>query len=54
MPDKVTVTPASGTEHMSLWWQNTRTKESGGLRLTNAGMDFIREELYISHYLVST
>lgn len=46
----IAVTPASVTEHMSLWWQNTRTKESGGLRLTNAGMDFIREKLDISTY----
>ena len=28
-------------EHMPLWWHNTRNKEEGGLRLTEAGMDLL-------------
>jgi len=30
-------------QHMSLWWQNTRVKEIGGLRLTEQGMDVLTE-----------
>ena len=30
-------------EYMPLWWKNTRTKDSGGLRLTDAGFQFIKE-----------
>lgn len=37
------------TEYMPLWWQNTRSKEEGGLRLTEAGFDVINQ-LEISTY----
>ena len=30
-------------EHMPLWWQNTRNKEQGGLRLTNEGYDVLTQ-----------
>jgi len=30
-------------EHISVWWQNTRNKETGGLRLTEQGMDVLSE-----------
>ena len=30
-------------EYMPLWWQNTRQKEKGGLRLTEAGIDALTE-----------
>jgi len=30
-------------EVMPLWWQNTRDKKVGGLRLTETGMDTVRE-----------
>ena len=36
---------ASLTEYMSSWWQNTRSKDTGGLRLTDAGYAFVTEEL---------
>ena len=26
-------------EHMPLWWHNTRSKDAGGLRLTDAGLE---------------
>ena len=35
---------------MPLWWKNTRTKDSGGLRLTDAGFQFITEELDLTTY----
>tara|TARA_B100001059_G_C17710055_1_gene514952 strand:- start:572 stop:967 length:396 start_codon:yes stop_codon:yes gene_type:complete len=30
-------------EYLPLWWQNTRSKDSGGLRLTDAGLDIIQQ-----------
>src|SRR6056300_793868 len=30
-------------EYLPLWWQNTRTKDAGGLRLTEAGFDVLTE-----------
>lgn len=30
-------------EYMPLWWYNTREKEEGGLRLTEAGFDVVNE-----------
>ena len=28
--------------HRRLWWQNTRQKSAGGLRLTDEGFDFLK------------
>lgn len=30
-------------QYMPLWWQNTRNKGSGGLRLTDEGMKIVKE-----------
>lgn len=30
-------------EHLPIWWQNTRNKEQGGLRLTENGAEVLRE-----------
>lgn len=30
-------------EHMHIWWQNTRKKEKGGLRLTEEGYNMLKE-----------
>lgn len=30
-------------EYMPTWWQNTREKDQGGLRLTEAGFDMLTE-----------
>ena len=37
-------------QYMSEWWQNTRAKEQGGLRLTNAGFNFVKDELDLATY----
>ena len=37
-------------EFMPLWWQNTRSKDEGGLRLTDEGLRFITEELDLQTY----
>ena len=34
---------ATVKQYMPLWWQNTRSKDSGGLRLTDAGIDILQE-----------
>jgi hypothetical protein len=34
---------ASIKEYLPLWWQNTRSKTHGGLRLTEAGFDVLSE-----------
>jgi len=39
-------------EYMPIWWQNTRTKDEGGLRLTDEGFRFITEELDLQTYAV--
>tara|TARA_B100000282_G_scaffold162882_1_gene117693 strand:- start:694 stop:1077 length:384 start_codon:yes stop_codon:yes gene_type:complete len=37
-------------QYMGDWWQNTRAKEIGGLRLTDTGYDFVRNELDLATY----
>lgn len=35
------ITESSMKEYMPLWWQNTRNKGTGGLRLTDEGLDVL-------------
>jgi len=44
------VTDASLKEYMPVWWQNTRKKDSGGLRLTEEGYRFITEDIDLTVY----
>ena len=37
-------------EYMPKWWQNTRNKEEGGLRLTDDGIEFIKGKLDLTTY----
>ena len=37
-------------EYMPVWWQNTRNKDAGGLRLTDEGIEFVTEEVKLSTY----
>ena len=37
-------------EFMPVWWQNTRGKSTGGLRLTDDGFDFLLEKLDLQMY----
>lgn len=34
------------------WWKNTRTKTEGGLRLTDEGLNFLKETLSLQVYEV--
>ena len=38
--------------YMPKWWKNSRTKDTGGLRLTDEGYDFLKDELDIRMYEV--
>ena len=41
-----TVNDATVAQYMPVWWQNTRQKDTGGLRLTEDGLDaFIQAEI---------
>lgn len=46
------ITDATLKEYMPLWWQNTRSKDTGGLRLTSDGFDFLVEKLDLRFYEV--
>lgn len=34
---------ANVKQYMSIWWQNTRNKDTGGLRLTEEGFDTLKQ-----------
>lgn len=38
--------------HLRKWWKNTRTKKEGGLRLTDEGLEFVRDHLELRLYEV--
>ena len=46
------ITEATLKEYMPLWWQNVRSKDQGGLRLTEEGFDFLIEKLDLRFYEV--
>ena len=41
----IAISEATLKEYMPVWWQNTRGKSTGGLRLTDDGFDFVLEKL---------
>lgn len=45
-----TVDELSMREYAPVWWQNTRNKDEGGLRLTDEGLRFVMEELQLTTY----
>ena len=46
----IAVREANIKQYLSDWWQNTRGKSEGGLRLTEEGFDFLQERLEIQMY----
>ena len=48
----ISITEATLKEHMPLWWQNTRDKKEGGLRLTESGFNFLKETLDLRFYQI--
>ena len=39
----ISISESTLKEYMPLWWQNSRNKSSGGLRLTEQGIDILSE-----------
>ena len=48
----IAISEATLKQYMPLWWQNTRGKSEGGLRLTDIGYDFCIEKLDLQFYEV--
>ena len=48
----IAISEATLKQYMPLWWQNTRDKSEGGLRLTDVGYDFCIEKLDLQFYEV--
>ena len=46
----IAVSEANLKQYLADWWQNTRGKAEGGLRLTEDGFDFLQENLDIQMY----
>ena len=48
----IAISEANLKQYIPEWWQNTREKEQGGLRLTTAGFEFITDKLDLQTYEV--
>jgi len=46
----ISINEATMKQYLPTWWQNTRAKDEGGLRLTDAGMLFLSEKLDLVSY----
>ena len=46
----VAISETSLKQYMPIWWQNTRGKAKGGLRLTDDGFDFLAEKIDLQMY----
>jgi hypothetical protein len=44
------IDPANVKLHLYKWWQSHRSKDSGGLRLSDDGLKFLIEELELKSY----
>ena len=48
----ISINESTLKEYMPMWWQNTRAKKVGGLRLTEDGLDFTVNRLELTNYEV--
>jgi|TARA_B100001013_G_scaffold165092_1_gene98828 hypothetical protein len=48
----ISINESTLKEYMPKWWQNTRAKKTGGLRLTEDGFAFTTETLELANYEV--
>ena len=48
----ISINPNTLKEYLPMWWINTRSKDVGGLRLTDKGLDFITKRLELKTYEV--
>lgn len=48
----ISINETSLKEYMPVWWQNTRDRGDGGLRLTDEGIQFLLEKIDLQTYEV--
>ena len=48
----ISINPNTLKEYLPMWWKNSRSKDIGGLRLTDKGLDFITKKLDLKTYEV--
>lgn len=46
------IDPANVKLHIYKWWQSHRNKDSGGLRLSEEGLNFLKTELEIQSFTI--
>ena len=46
----ISINPNTLKEYLPMWWKNSRSKDVGGLRLTDKGLDFITKKLDLKTY----
>ena len=46
----IAISDVTMKENMSTLWQNTRVKDQGGLRLTDTGIEFLKNKLELATY----
>lgn len=46
----IAVSEITVKEYLPVWWQNTRAKNEGGLRLTDEGIRVVMEDLQLATY----
>ncbi len=47
---EIAISDVTIKEYMSKLWQNIRVKDQGGLRLTDAGIEFLKDKLELATY----
>ena len=47
---EIAISDVTMKEYMSKLWQNIRVKDQGGLRLTDAGLEFLKDKLELATY----
>ena len=47
---EIAISDVTMKEYMSKLWQNIRVKDQGGLRLTDAGIEFLKDKLELATY----
>ena len=48
----IAISETSLKQYMPLWWQNTRDKKEGGLRLTQLGFEFLKDTIDLRFYQI--
>jgi hypothetical protein len=46
----IAISPVTIKQYLPKWWKNTRTKETGGLRLTDEGLNHLKDVLELRFF----